>query len=317
MRIGAGLVGLGLFFVILVGLDAVQGRSARNAHGMLWTAAFIAVTGSVLAANGVRRTRARCRVLTDGLPTEATVTAVTPSRMQATVRDAPAWMIRYRYADGRGRMLKGQSWDLSQEEAENWKAGDTAMIRFDGRHPSTSAWTGERSGSPARAGSGQQAPHAVAQPPSLFKLAKRVPAFWIGPLFFIFGLMALASGDEQVHSGLFLLPGLLLFLAGLRRIWIWHRLVGLGVPATGIVSAVKRALLGSDRAGRGVSEWQWVVRYRYDDDIGNTHQGRSGYLSSTEASRSRVGDPCDIRIDRERPARSVWIGAVAGVSGPQ
>ena len=59
------------------------------------------------------------------------------------------------------------------------------------------------------------------------------------------------------------------------------------------------------------------IRYRYDDDMGNTHQGRSGYLSSAEASRWRVGDRCDIRVDRERPARRVWMGAVAGVSEPQ
>ena len=91
--------------------------------------------------------------------------------------------------------------------------------------------------------------------PRSFRLAKRVPAFWIGPLFFIFGLMALGFPGEQLRSGIYLLPGLLLFLAG--------------------------------------------------------------YLSSAEAPRWRVGDRCDIRVDRERPARRVWMGAVAGVSEPQ
>lgn len=311
MRIGLGLVGLGAFFVILVGLDAVQGRSKSGAHATLWMAACVALIGVVLVAIGVRRGLARRRVLTDGLATEATVTAVTQSRMQTTVRDAPAWMIRYRYHDGRGRMRKGQSWDLSQEEAESWEVGDRAIIRFDGQHPGTSAWTGERSASPATDGSSQHAPHAVALPPSLFRLAKRVPSFWIGPLFFIFGLMALGFPGEQLRSGIYLLPGLLLFLAGLRRIWIWHHLVGHGVRATGTVSAVRSALFPSDWSGRGISEWQWTIRYRYDDDMGITHQGRSGYLSSAEASQSRVGDRCDIRIDRERPASSVWIGAVA------
>ena len=149
MRIGAGLVGLGLLFVIFVGLDAIQGRSNSGAHATLWMAACLALIGAMLVAIGVRRGLVRRRVLTDGLATEATVTAVTQSRMQTTVRDAPAWTIRYRYQDARGRMRKGESWDLSQEEAESWEAGDTAVIRFDDQHPSTSAWTGERSASPA------------------------------------------------------------------------------------------------------------------------------------------------------------------------
>jgi hypothetical protein len=122
-----------------------------------------------------------------------------------------------------------------------------------------------------------------------------------------------------VGSGIYLLPallGLLLFLAGLRRVWIWHRLVGHGMRATGTVSAVEGASFGSDWSGRGVSEWQQSIRYRYEDDMGRAHQGRSGYLSSAEASRWRVGDRCDIRFDRERPARSVWIGALEGVSEP-
>ena len=336
------------------------------------------------------------------------MTAVTQSRFQTTVRDAPSWTIHYRYQDKSGQIFKGQSGDLSQEEAENWEVGDTAMIRFDGRRPSTSAWIGERSGSPAGAGSTRHAPRAVGPPPSLFRLAKRVPSFWIGPLFFIFGVIVavLVSGQLQyedgsddaqgtvlgksieraaeqgntrywvyyrfatrqgqviqgtaqvsvttwesmhendpvpvqylrddpmshrlyrrsdsrsvpiVGSGIYLLPGLLgllLFLAGLRRVWIWHRLVGHGVRTTGTVSAVKGASFGSDWSGRGVSEWQRIIQYRYEDDTGHAHQGRSGYLSSAETSRWRVGDRCDIRVDRARPARSVWIGAVAGVSEP-
>ena len=119
IRIGAGLVGLGLLFVIFVGLDVIEGRWTSSSQAMLWVAACIALLGGVLVAIGVRRGRARWRVLDEGLSTEATVTAVTQSRMQTTVHDAPSWTIRYRYQDKRGRIFKGQSGDLSQEEAEN------------------------------------------------------------------------------------------------------------------------------------------------------------------------------------------------------
>jgi hypothetical protein len=114
-----------------------------------------------------------------------------------------------------------------------------------------------------------------------------------------------------IASGIYLLPGLVLFLVGLRRVWIWHRLVGHGVRVTGTVSAVKWPLFASASwTGRGIGEWQRIIRYRYEDESGHAHQGRSGFLSSPEASRSRVGGRCDIRIDLERPASSVWIGAV-------
>ena len=126
IRIGAGLVGLGLLFVIFVGLDVIEGRWTSSSQAILWVTACIALLGGVLVAIGVRRGRARWRVLDEGLSTEATVTAVTQSRMQTTVHDAPSWTIRYRYQDKRGRIFKGQSGDLSQEEAENWEVGDTA-----------------------------------------------------------------------------------------------------------------------------------------------------------------------------------------------
>ena len=394
IRIGAGLVGIGLLLVIFVGFDAIQGRSSSSSQ--LWMAADLALIGGVLVAIGARRGRARWRVLEEGLSTEATVTAVKQRRFLGTVRaDAPSWMmIRYRYQDAGGQMFEGH--DLIQEEAaQNWEVGDRGMIRFDGRRPSTSAWIGKLSGSPAGAGPTRHAPQP---PPSWFRLAKRVPSVWIGPLLFIVGVMVLVlasvetqyeqgtvlrksierageqgnprysivyrfatrqgqviQGHEQVSvttweslhendpvrveyhrdnpianrlyrrrgralsiidSGIYLLPGLLLFLAGLRRVWIWHRLVGHGVRATGTVSAVKWAMFADGGWGRGIAEWQRIIRYRYEDESGHAHQGRSGYLSSPEASRSRVGGRCDIRIDRERPASSVWIGAVADVSEP-
>ena len=170
-----------------------------------------------------------------------------------------------------------------------------------------------------------------------------MPSIWIGLLFIIFGLTVLGSASqplpyadrgeeaqgtvlsklselakdrEFIGLWIYLLPGLLLFLVGLRRLWIWHRLVGHGVRATGTVSAIKRPLFGSDWKGRGVSDWQGIIQYRYEDEKGEAHQGRSGYLSLAEASRWHVGDRCEIRFDRERPARSMWIGAVEGDSAP-
>src|SRR5450759_1408848 len=124
IRIGAGLVGLGLLFVIFVGLDVIEGRWTSSSQAILWVTACIALLGGVLVAIGVRRGRARWRVLDEGLSTEATVTAVTQSRMQTTVHDAPSWTIRYRYQDKRGRIfINHHFWATRYKADEMYAAG--------------------------------------------------------------------------------------------------------------------------------------------------------------------------------------------------
>jgi Protein of unknown function (DUF3592) len=53
---------------------------------------------------------------------------------------------------------------------------------------------------------------------------------------------------------------------------------------------------------------QQTIRYRYRDHAGKVHEGRSPPLTPEEAQRSRAGDRGEVRYERERPQRSVWIG---------
>jgi hypothetical protein len=52
------------------------------------------------------------------------------------------WRIRYRYQDHRGRTYEKWSAAMSPEEAEGWKAGETAIVRFDPHSPKQSTWAG-------------------------------------------------------------------------------------------------------------------------------------------------------------------------------
>jgi Protein of unknown function (DUF3592) len=53
---------------------------------------------------------------------------------------------------------------------------------------------------------------------------------------------------------------------------------------------------------------QLTIRYRYRDHAGMVHEGKTPPLASEEAQRSRAGDRGEVRYERDRPQRSVWIG---------
>jgi len=74
-----------------------------------------------------------------------------------------------------------------------------------------------------------------------------------------------------------------------------------GVPAAATVTGVVQS-------GWRLRQPLWVIRYRYTDDAGGTHEGRRESLSPDEAAGWKVGDTGTIRYDRWRPAASVWLG---------
>jgi hypothetical protein len=60
---------------------------------------------------------------------------------------------------------------------------------------------------------------------------------------------------------------------------------------------------------------QWVIRYRYSDQRGHHHTGKSEYLSPEEAQEWKEGDVGRVRYDRQRPAQNVWFGRAIHVDG--
>jgi hypothetical protein len=112
--------------------------------------------------------------------------------------------------------------------------------------------------------------------------------------------------------GLVLTPvGGVILATGWRQ-WRTHRrLRAEGAPAEAIVTAVHQTRVSVNRVR------QWRIRYRYRDHLGQTHEGKSGYLSPDEVEEWREGDRGAVRFDRNRPDVSVWLGRRAAQgSGP-
>jgi hypothetical protein len=87
-----------------------------------------------------------------------------------------------------------------------------------------------------------------------------------------------------------------------------RRLLVEGVPAEATVTAVHETRVSVNRVR------QWRIRYRYRDHLGQTHEGRSGYLSPHDVEDWREGDRGAVRFDRDRPEVSVWVGREAPAS---
>lgn len=53
---------------------------------------------------------------------------------------------------------------------------------------------------------------------------------------------------------------------------------------------------------------QWTIRYRYRDQAGKVHDGKTPSMAQEEARRWQPGDRGQVRFERNRPHRSMWIG---------
>jgi hypothetical protein len=53
---------------------------------------------------------------------------------------------------------------------------------------------------------------------------------------------------------------------------------------------------------------QWVIRYRYQDHVGNVHESRTPPMPQEEARQWQPGDRGTVRFDTGQPRRHVWLG---------
>ena len=96
--------------------------------------------GAVVFLKGFRSVTRQLKLHTEGTRADATVEEVAPTR--TWINGVQQWRIRYRYRDHRGGTHAGASESVSPDEAETWKPGDTAVIRFDPHAPKYSTWVG-------------------------------------------------------------------------------------------------------------------------------------------------------------------------------
>lgn len=103
-------------------------------------------------------------------------------------------------------------------------------------------------------------------------------------------------------GGFFAVAGGLIVAHDLRRRLLRARLQREGLSADATVTAVGP----TDFSVNGVR--QWVIRYRYSDHRGRTHEGKSEYLPPEEAREWKEGDAGRVRYDRQHSAQNVWFG---------
>jgi len=126
---------------------ATLNRVADNAP--LLVLSIVLLTGIVFTFLAGPRFRARFRyvrlerrLLREGIETEATVDDVV--RLNLRLHYRIQRQIRYRYADRDGGRHTGQSEPLMPRDADSWRKGAEALIRYDPARPDVSIWTGRR-----------------------------------------------------------------------------------------------------------------------------------------------------------------------------
>ena len=109
---------------------------------LIFLIAGVALTGigGFLVARSIRSVRKARRLLSVGVPVDATVTSVEPTNVSVNRR--PQYRVRYSYSDQQGGTHEGDSGYLDFEEAHVWSPGDIARVRYDPARPDESQWLG-------------------------------------------------------------------------------------------------------------------------------------------------------------------------------
>lgn len=122
----------------------IEGESAAWVLPLIFTGLGLvfAPIGGFMFFKGLAGIRRELRLQSEGTSAQATVEEVAPTNTR--FNGVPRWRIRYRYHDHEGRTHQGQSNLMPPEEAQAWKAGDAATVRFDADAPKTSIWIGKQ-----------------------------------------------------------------------------------------------------------------------------------------------------------------------------
>ena len=119
------------------------------------------------------------------------------------------------------------------------------------------------------------------------------------------------------------LLGVGLFSWGVNQVNWWLRMYAHGRETEAIVTKAKPSRM-QPFAGRQPfikrPRWEatYIVHYEYQDPLGTTHCGHSGYLFTGASEIGlQAGDRVRIRFDPEHPAKSMWIGPVAEDNHPK
>lgn len=123
------------------GRSRIAGTDDRmEAYVMSGIGGLFGLAGGVIVLFDLRGRFRRARLRREGTSATATVTAVTPTNFR--INGVTQWRVQYTYPDHRGRVQTGKSPIITPHEAESWKEGDQAQVRYDRRRCEHSLWLG-------------------------------------------------------------------------------------------------------------------------------------------------------------------------------
>jgi hypothetical protein len=98
-----------------------------------------ATLGAVLVARGARYAKLESRLREHGVKATSTVTELRGLALR--VNDTQQWRLHYEYQDFQGHR-HGNTIDMPEDEAQQWKVGDTGDVRYDSLKPTEAVWLG-------------------------------------------------------------------------------------------------------------------------------------------------------------------------------
>jgi hypothetical protein len=108
-----------------------------------------ATVGGIFAGKGLAAQQLEERLQRNGVTAQARIVEV--ERTFTRLNGRYLWQIRYEYRDSSGRVHAGVSGYLERADAESYRVGEQAFVRYDPQQPSASIWLG-REGRAARDG---------------------------------------------------------------------------------------------------------------------------------------------------------------------
>ena len=107
---------------------------------------LIGGAGALIIRADWRRRRRVLRLQRTGVRAVAKVVSVEPSGLR--VNREHLWTLRYEYRDNEHRVRQGRA-QVTAEDAERWKEGDSGAILFDPAAPRSTVWIGDATELPA------------------------------------------------------------------------------------------------------------------------------------------------------------------------
>lgn len=108
-----------------------------------------ATVGGFFASKGLAAQQLEERLQATGVTTQERIVEI--ERTFTWLNGRYLWQIRYEYRDSTGRVHEGVSGYLERLDAESYRVGEQAYMRYDPQQPSASIWLG-REGRAARPG---------------------------------------------------------------------------------------------------------------------------------------------------------------------